>query len=199
MYRTQRDDRKRAELAEAMKRLDALNGQEYLELAGGKIGKDQQLTGGEFKPRKGVGNWHESDTLKIMSLRYDYLTKKEWTGDEDRAVQADRTYVLRLARSLSAPHIQDLADFIEFSRGDPAVVESLRMQAANALIVGDVTELYVDTISEKYDIEAENRTHGRGFTYFFFNPEDNQLIASPPPGVTLDEVPSEARERTKAS
>ncbi len=198
MYRAQRNGEKQAELREAMRRLDELNHQEYMELVGGKPGKDSQLAGGEMKARKGVGNWHESDTLRIMALRYNYSVKGEWDGPADRAIVVGREHTVAFPRSLSAPHIQDLADFIEFSKGDPEVVESLRAQAANALVTGDVTELHVDTISSQYDVEAENRAHRRGYTYFFFDPETNDINASPAPGVELENA-SDQKEKAKAS
>lgn len=176
--RRERNEEKRSSVFRAIKQLDDIITSEYLELRGGKV-VNKQLQGGEFVPRKGVPCWHENDTKRVMEIQYRYR-RGDWSGPQDRSIPIDRTNRVALAVTLSASYLLDLADFIAFQGGDPDLVESLRSQASNALTTGDVAVIYGPGISERYSTVEEDKTHSRGYTYFFFL-EDGTLNSSPPP------------------
>jgi hypothetical protein len=191
----QKDAAKQQELESSIRELDRLNSTEYLELTGGSV-VNSQLKGGEFKPKKGGPTWHEADTKLMMLMRHRY-TRGEWRGEQDRSQQNDRTKAVPLTHKLSAEYLSDLADFVEAMNGNPNLVKALNEQATSALFSGDVSEIFGDGISAKYDVVAENAAHREGYTYFYFNKEEDgssSLQTSAPPGVTLPEWPVNASE-----
>lgn len=196
-HRKAKDPTKEADLQSSMKELDRLLHTPYTELRGGVV-VNNQLSGGDFVKTEGRGYWHEDDTRRVMELRHRY-GHGEWQGGQDRCEHtlAESEAKVTLKRSLSAEHLRDLADFVAHAHGDPALADALNHQAMNALVGGDVTEIYGSGITQGYDPVAANAAHKRGYTYFYFE-ADGSLCGAPPPGVEI-ELPGASSANNRAS
>lgn len=159
-----------------MRELDALNIREYEELNGGKVDNEGRLIGGTMQVRKGIGNWHERETGKMMALRLKYQ-QGAWSTAADSPRLIPDVPPLPLKRTLGPFHLENLASFLETKVGaNPELVEQVRAQAYDALISGDVKELRVAGIDPVYSPANDELAREQKVPYVYMSPSGSVMF-----------------------